>query len=92
MVDGPQKFTCLRSMIKNHLIFSLSCVQNHDASEGRKLLEQLNTENLDGVPVIMDRAYEDDKTRKLMSDLGMEPVVPPKFKMDRSYAVEFITL
>ncbi|CAK0765542.1 hypothetical protein CCP3SC5AM1_420003 [Gammaproteobacteria bacterium] len=26
----------------------------------------------------MDRAYEDYKTRKLVSDLGMESVVPPK--------------
>ncbi len=26
----------------------------------------------------MDRAYEDDETRRLASDLGFTPVVPPK--------------
>ena len=28
--------------------------------------------------MIMDRAYEGDKTRQLVLDLGMTPVVPPK--------------
>ncbi len=28
--------------------------------------------------LVMDRAYEDDGTRQLVLDLGMEPVVPPK--------------
>jgi transposase len=28
--------------------------------------------------MIMDKAYEDDGTRKLVSELGFSPVVPPK--------------
>lgn len=28
--------------------------------------------------MLMDRAYEGDKTRQLLLDLGMIPVVPPK--------------
>ena len=87
--SGPQSIgkTCGGWTTKIHMLavddktsldFSLSCGQAHDAPEGRKLLEQLNTKNLDGVPVIMDRAYEDAQTRQLVSELGMEPVVPPK--------------
>jgi transposase len=32
----------------------------------------------EGLPLIMDRAYEGDETRQLVLDLGMTPVVPPK--------------
>jgi transposase len=32
----------------------------------------------EGLPVLMDRAYEDNQTRQLVLDLGMIPVVPPK--------------
>ena len=32
----------------------------------------------DGLPLLMDRAYEGDETRQLALDLGMIPVVPPK--------------
>jgi transposase len=31
-----------------------------------------------GLPVLMDRAYEDNQTRQLVLELGMVPVVPPK--------------
>lgn len=31
----------------------------------------------DGVPMVMDRAYEGDQTRQLVLQLGFEPVVPP---------------
>ena len=31
-----------------------------------------------GLPLLMDRAYEDDQTRALARSLGMAPVVPPK--------------
>jgi transposase len=31
----------------------------------------------DGVPMVMDRAYEGDETRQLVLQLGFEPVVPP---------------
>ena len=32
----------------------------------------------DGIPLLMDKAYEDNETRQLVLDLGMIPVVPPK--------------
>ena len=32
----------------------------------------------DGLPLRMDKAYEDNLTRQLVLDLGMIPVVPPK--------------
>jgi len=32
----------------------------------------------EGLPLIMDKAYEGDETWKLVLDLGMIPVVPPK--------------
>ena len=45
---------------------------DHDA-----LLEELG-EMSKGLPVIMDRAYEGNETRRLVLDQGMIPVVPPK--------------
>ena len=32
----------------------------------------------EGLPLLMDRAYEGDETRQLALDLGMVPIVPPK--------------
>jgi transposase len=32
----------------------------------------------EGLPMLMDRAYEGDEMRQLVLDLGMVPVVPPK--------------
>ncbi len=32
----------------------------------------------EGLPLLMDRAYEDNETRTLARSLGMTPVVPPK--------------
>jgi len=32
----------------------------------------------EGLPLLMDRAYEGNETRQLVMDLGMIPVVPPK--------------
>ena len=32
----------------------------------------------EGLPLVMDRAYEGDETRQLVLQLGMVPVVPPK--------------
>ena len=32
----------------------------------------------EGLPLLMDRAYEDNETRRLARSLGMAPVVPPK--------------
>jgi transposase len=41
------------------------------------LLEQLGPMP-EGLPMLMDRAYEGNETRQLVLDLGMIPVVPPK--------------
>ena len=41
------------------------------------MLEQLGPMP-EGLPMLMDRAYEGDETRQLVLDLGMIPVVPPK--------------
>jgi len=32
----------------------------------------------EGLPMLMDRAFEGDETRQLVLSLGMIPVVPPK--------------
>ena len=32
----------------------------------------------EGLPILMDKAYEGNETRQLVLDLGMIPVVPPK--------------
>jgi hypothetical protein len=53
--------------------FALSGGEKHDAPQGRKLIEELKT----GEPcsLLMDRAYEDDKTRALAIESGFTPVV-----------------
>ena len=58
------------------LTFALSPGQAHDAVEGRKLLTAWQRRP-NGVPMVMDRAYEGDQTRQLVLELGFEPVVPP---------------
>jgi transposase len=57
--------------------FRLSPGNEHDASEGRKLLESVG-DFLGKCFIIMDRAYEGDETRKCVRKLGYKPVVPPK--------------
>jgi len=59
------------------ITFALSAGNDHDAPQGRLLLEELG-EMPEGLPLLMDRAYEGDETRQLVLDLGMIPVVPPK--------------
>lgn len=59
------------------MIFSLSPGQAGDAPEGRGLLTELGATSKP-CAMIMDRAYEGDETRKLVSELGFSPVVPPK--------------
>jgi Transposase and inactivated derivatives len=58
------------------VIFSLSSGNNHDAPEGRKLIENIKTTA--HCHLLMDRAYEDDTTRQLTTQQGFTPVVPPK--------------
>ena len=59
------------------ITFSLSAGSDHDAPQGRLLLEDLGPMP-EGLPLLMDKAYEGDQTRQLALDLGMCPVVPPK--------------
>jgi len=59
------------------IAFALSPGNAHDAPEGRELLWEL-PRMPEGLPMLMDRAYEGDQTRQLVLDLGMVPVVPPK--------------
>jgi transposase len=59
------------------ITLALSPGHEHDAPCGRQLLEELGPMP-EGLPLIMDRAYEGDETRQLVLDLGMIPVVPPK--------------
>lgn len=55
----------------------LSSGERHDAPEGRISIEKVGS-NFEGIPIIMDRANEGDKTRELAHSYGHEPVVPPK--------------
>lgn len=55
----------------------LSPGNDHDAPVGRKLLKASASPKAP-CALIMDRAYEDDETRRLALDLGYTPVVPPK--------------
>ena len=57
--------------------FTLSAGQLHDAPQGRLLLETVGKQKIT-VPLLMDRAYEDDQTRYIAQMLKFDPVVPPK--------------
>jgi len=63
------------SSAKTAVAFSLSPGNAHDAPEGQKLLATLNG---NGVPLLMDRAYEGDQTREFATKQGFVAVVPPK--------------
>ena len=59
------------------VVFSLSGGNAHDAPEGEILIETV--ERLDEqVYMLMDRAYEGEKTREKVTEKGFIPVVPPK--------------
>ena len=55
----------------------LSAGQMHDAPQGRILMETVCPQK-SPVPLVMDRAYEDDFTRYIAQTLNFRPVVPPK--------------
>ena len=57
--------------------FILSAGQAHDAPFGRLLMETVGKQKT-WIPLLMDRAYEDDTTRLTAQLLGFDPVVPPK--------------
>ena len=56
---------------------TLSAGQLHDAPQGRILIETVGKQD-SVIPLIMDRAFEDDHTRYIAQMLKFEPVVPPK--------------
>jgi len=57
--------------------FILSGGQYHDAPQGRLLMETVGPlETM--TPLVMDRAYEDDRTRRTARFLKFSPVVPSK--------------
>jgi transposase len=62
--------------------FILSAGQLHDAPQGRLLLETIGTQkykrSFKPMPLLMDRAYEDNETRYIAQQLYFDPVVPPK--------------
>ena len=55
----------------------LSGGECHDGPEGRVSIAAIGT-GYEGIPLLMDRAYESDETRGLAVEYGFEPVVPPK--------------
>jgi transposase len=57
--------------------FLLSGGEAHDAPAGRLLLETVGKQER-SVPLLMDRAYSDFKTRFTAWDLCFKAVVPPK--------------
>ena len=59
------------------VIFRLSGDHAHDAPEGRALLDSWEELGANA-PLAMDRAYEGAEIRRLVEEMGMTPVVPPK--------------
>jgi transposase len=59
------------------ITFALSPGQASDTIEGRKLLGGIGPLPAP-LPLIMDRAYEDNATLQLALDFGFIPVVPPR--------------
>ena len=58
------------------VVFRLSPGNSHDAPEERKLIESIYSKNNNCL--LMDKAYEDDKTLALAKNHGFKPVVSPK--------------
>ena len=58
--------------------FILSGGQCHDAPQGRLLMETVGPLEEEATPLVMDRAYEDNLTRRTAQILKFSPVVPPK--------------
>ena len=62
---------------RSAVAFRLSAGNRHDSLEGEILLEEMKRPP-EAVYLIMDRAYEGDRTRAKGIELGYMPVVPPK--------------
>ncbi len=57
--------------------FTLSPGNAHDAPQGRKLMSRLERP-VDATARVMDKAHEDNATRQVARDPGVDPVVPPR--------------
>ena len=70
---------------------AIACVlspgQAHDAPYGRQMLGGLGPLP-EPLPLLMDRAYEDDQTRQLALEFGWIPVAQPKRNRLAACAVE----
>ena len=64
------------SSSKFAFVFQISAGNKNDAPEGRKLIRKISSKNKHYL--IADRAYEDNKTRRLSQRQGFIFVVPPK--------------
>lgn len=62
---------------RSAVAFRLSAGNRHDAPEGELLLEETKSPERSAY-LLMDRAYEGNRTRAKSIDLGYIPVVPPK--------------
>ena len=62
---------------KTAVEFILSAGQLHDAPQGRLLMETVGKQEII-IPLLMDRAYEDNLTRYTAQTLNFKPIVPPK--------------
>lgn len=75
--DGTQSFTWYPQMTRSLSKCTWSGGNCHDAPQGRISIEHIG-ERYPGVPILMDKAYEGDKTRELCRLFGHDSVVPPK--------------
>ncbi len=57
------------------IVFALSPGNDHDAPHGRALLEEPGPVP-EGLPMLMDRAYEGNETRQLAARSGHDPGGP----------------
>src|SRR6201997_4103034 len=68
------------------ITFALSPGHAHDAPQGRPLLEELGPMP-DGLPLLMDKAYEDNLTRQLVLDLGIGSGCPSQVQPHRAVGI-----
>ena len=67
---------CIAINVIHAFVFHLSAGNCHDTPQGRKLIEIIYSE--DSHNMLMDRAYEDDRTRALAKEHRFNVVVHPK--------------
>ena len=72
---------------RSAIAFSLSGGNAHDAPEGELLLE-ITQRHPEQIYMLMDRAYEGDKTRAKVIEKGFVPVVPPKRNRKEPWAYD----